>query len=68
MFLQPRPYSDPDIAARKIVDTANDLEPSMAVYGSNVSTGRSWSAARNAGRILDRPRSRNRKGLAGSTR
>ena len=28
-FVQPRPYADPDIAARKIVELANGLEPYM---------------------------------------
>ncbi len=28
-YVQPRPYSDPDAAARKIVELANGLEPYM---------------------------------------
>jgi hypothetical protein len=28
-FVQPRPYADPDAAARKIVEIANGLEPYM---------------------------------------
>jgi len=28
-YVQPRPYADPDIAARKIVELANGLEPYM---------------------------------------
>jgi hypothetical protein len=28
-YVQPRPYADPDAAARKLVEIANDLEPYM---------------------------------------
>jgi len=28
-YVQPRPYADPDVAARKIVEIANSLEPYM---------------------------------------
>jgi hypothetical protein len=28
-YVQPRPYADPDVAARKIVEIANGLEPYM---------------------------------------
>jgi len=28
-YVQPRPYADPDTAARKIVEIANSLEPYM---------------------------------------
>jgi hypothetical protein len=28
-FVQPRPYADPDVAARKILEIANLLEPYM---------------------------------------
>ena len=26
-FVEPRPYADPDVAARKIIDLANAFEP-----------------------------------------
>jgi hypothetical protein len=28
-YVQPRPYADPDAAARKLVEIANDLGPYM---------------------------------------
>jgi hypothetical protein len=28
-YVQPRPYADPDVAARKILEIANSLEPYM---------------------------------------
>jgi hypothetical protein len=28
-YVQPRPYTDPDVAARKILEIANSLEPYM---------------------------------------
>ena len=43
-YIQPRPYTDPEVAARKIVEIANGLEPYMvAASWSSASTGLSCS-------------------------
>jgi len=55
-YVQPRPYADPDVAARKILEIANSSSPTW--------TGACWSSW-STGRCCTgkRPRRRNKAGL-----
>jgi len=67
-FKSDRPFADPELAARKIIELANAVEPVQdAAFTSRRSTGRSYFSSR-ARRPNIRPGSIWRsQGLAGDT-
>src|SRR5438046_1195335 len=64
-FIQPRPFTDPEAAARKLMEIANATE---AVQDGRIhierSTGRSYMGGRLAGRIRCGPEAGDRPRLA----
>jgi hypothetical protein len=61
-FAEPRPYADPEVAMRKLLEIASTVEPfKMVVFTSRRSTGRFYSST-----TASRPNSRHRGATADS--
>jgi hypothetical protein len=65
-FVEPRPYADPDVAARKIVELANAFEPVQdgRIYIEKINGPFLFEIERQPGRIQGWARSRHRTRLA----
>ena len=69
-FVTGRPFADPEVAARKIVELANAFEPIQdgRIYIQKINGAVSVRAQGHASGIQGWPRLRDRQGLAGAAR